>query len=153
MARETTFEKVAKQTIKKLEKRRIYLESILNDRPVEDLKILREQSKELLKEWQNDDGSFKESFWSLDNYPKIKPIMNALASQEKEIHKRMDIQMKLDTCKAITELVEIDSELWDLKNELYHIEQRKSKVCQSYKKSLMMEDTTSSLPKQNNSKK
>ena len=154
MARETTFEKVAKQSIKKLEKRRDYLNNLLNDRPIEDLAILREQSKELLKEWLNDDGSFKESFWSLDNYSKIKPIMDDLTASEAKIHKRLDKQMKLDSLKTINEIVDIDSELYDLKNELYHIEKRKSKVCQNYKKSLeTMEDTTSSLPKQNNSEK
>lgn len=128
MVKQTTFEKLALASIEKLKKRKSKIESILNDRPFSDLVVFQEKVKMELSDYLNENGTFNSYFWEHKNRSKIEKVLSELAKEESEIYKRIDAQTKLDSNKAIDDLVQIDSEISDLHTELYYINLKKSKL-------------------------
>lgn len=128
MAKKTTFEKLALASIEKLKKRKLEIESVLNDRPVSDLVAFQEKVKMELSDYLNENGTFNSYFWEHKNRSKIEKVLSELAIEESAIYNRIDLQIKLNSNDAIDEIVQIDSELSDLHTELYYINQKKSKL-------------------------
>lgn len=128
MAKKTTFEKLALASIEKLKKRKLEIESVLNDKPVSDLVAFQEKVKTEFADYLNEDGTLNYHFWESENREKLEKLLSEFALEESAIYNRIDLQIKLNSSDAIDEIVQIDFELSDLHTELYYINQKKTKL-------------------------
>ena len=128
MAKQTTFEQLALASIDNLKKRKLEIESVLNDKPFADLVAFQEKVKREFADYLNEDGTLNYRFWESKNREKLEKLLSEFAKEESAIYKRIDLQIKLNSSDAIDEIVKIDSELSDLHTELYYINQKKSKL-------------------------
>lgn len=107
-------EKVINESIKRIEKRLSVIEEIMEANPLSEICEGRIKAQAILKENKGD-------------YAKISKLMEPLAAREKELFKLAKLQSE-NTFKRIDEKVQLESELYDLRMEKYHIDQRKAKI-------------------------
>ncbi len=106
----STKEKIVCESIKKTTKRISVIDNILNAEPLSDIIQLRKEGQKIL-----DDNR--------DDNQKLAELIKPYAKKEKELFRIAKIQTD-STLELINEKVKLSSELGDLKNELYFIEQR-----------------------------
>jgi hypothetical protein len=107
----TTKEKVIRESIKRANKRFLFLEKIQNANPVIDLLTVGQEARKLLEDNKGIDKRTSKEF--------IEKI-ESLSKKEKECWKMINRQKKWE--KDGNEMAHLNIELQDLKRELYYIE-------------------------------
>ena len=115
MEKVTTKEKVIRQSIAVCEKKLSEINNILNANPVSRICEIRIEAQKLL-----DENKSIEKRMSKDFILKIEELAK-LEKEQFRIAKQSSNSIKL-----IDDKVELEMELTDLKNELYHIERKKN---------------------------
>ena len=107
----TTKEKVVRESIKRITKRLKVLEDIQNSSPASDLIDVRKEAQELLEQNKGIEKGTSKEFMSK---------IEELSKKEKDCWKMINRQKKW--MKDSDEIVKLQIELGDLKNELFYIE-------------------------------
>lgn len=113
----TIKEQLIRQAISNIEKRLTKIIEIIDARPFSEICTLRIQGQKLLEEYKTNEQQMSKEF--MDQ-------LHALATEETRLLKLAKKQKNI--VKLIQERVNLQSELRDLKSEIYHINLRKGKV-------------------------